>query len=79
VFKKYVDAVEWRRGVFARSLLTAAESSFPFSLLLSLSSVLVVAGSYASVILALTTATGGSSAARAALWLSSGDNGAGAG
>jgi hypothetical protein len=48
-----VDAVEWRRGVFARSLLTAAESSAPFSLLLSLSSVLVVAGSYASVILAL--------------------------
>jgi hypothetical protein len=34
-------------------LLTAAESSAPFSLLLSLSSVLVVAGSYASVILAL--------------------------
>jgi hypothetical protein len=26
-----VDAVEWRSGVFARSLLTAAESSAPFS------------------------------------------------
>jgi hypothetical protein len=53
VFKKYVDAVEWRRGVFACSLLTAAESFAPFSLLLSISSVLVVIGLDSLVILVL--------------------------